>query len=64
MSRHPEPEIVKIYRETINASVPQVCTTCDNYQKDGTCSEFGEAPPQAFASEPGECSFWALEIPF
>jgi len=64
MTRHPEPEIVKIYRATINAPVPQVCTTCDNYTKDGICSEFGEAPPQAFAAEPGECSLWVEEVPF
>ena len=62
--RHPEPAIVTLYRQTLKAEAPQVCTTCDNYQKDGICSEFGEAPPQAFASEPGECSFWVLEVPF
>ena len=64
MSRHPEPEIVKIYRATINAPVPQVCTTCDNYTKDGICAEFGEAPPESFANEPGECSLWVWEVPF
>ena len=64
MSRHPEPEIVKIYRATINAPVPQVCTTCDNYTKDGICAEFGEAPPAEFASEPGGCALWVEEVPF
>ena len=62
--RHPEPPIVIQYRATINAPVPQVCTTCDNYTKDGLCAEFGEPPPEAFANEPGECSMWVWEIPF
>lgn len=64
MSRHPEPEIVKIYRATINSPVPQVCTTCDNYRPDGVCAEFGEAPPPEFANEPGGCALWVWEIPF
>jgi hypothetical protein len=62
--RHPEPPIVTLYRQTLKAEAPQVCTTCDNYRPDGICSEFGEAPPKAFAEEPGECSFWVLEVPF
>lgn len=62
--RHPEPTIVIHYRATLKAEPPQVCHTCDNYTKDGICSEFGEAPPQAFAAEPGECSLWVWEVPF
>ena len=62
--RHPEPEIVTIYRATARAEPPRVCTTCDNYTPDGLCAEFGEAPPQAFANEPGECSLWVEEVPF
>ena len=62
--RHPEPPIVTYYRQTLKAEVPQVCTTCDNYTKDGICSEFGEAPPEAFANEPGECSLWIETVPF
>ena len=64
MSRHPEPPIVTQYRATLNSPVPQVCTTCDNYTKDGICSQFNESPPEAFANEPGECSLWVWEIPF
>jgi len=64
MSRHLEPEIVKIYRATINAPVPQVCTTCDNYRPDGICAEFGEAPPVEFANEPGGCALWIEAVPF
>lgn len=64
MSRHPEPEIVKIYRATINAPVPQVCTTCDNYNKEGWCGEFHDYPPADFANEPGGCALWEFEIPF
>lgn len=62
--RHPEPPIVIQYRATINAPVPQVCTTCDNYTKDGICAQFNEPPPESFANEPGECSEWVWEIPF
>lgn len=62
--RHPEPPIVIQYRATLKAEPPQVCHTCDWYTKDGICSEFGEAPPQAFAAEPGECSLWVWEVPF
>ena len=64
MSRHPEPEIVKIYRATINAPVPQVCTTCDHYTEQGLCAEYNDTPPPEFASEPGGCALWELEIPF
>jgi hypothetical protein len=63
-TRHPEPASVIHYRATINAPVPQVCTTCDNYRPDGICAEFGQAPPEAFANEPGGCALWELEIPF
>ena len=64
MTRHPEPEIVKIYRATLKAEVPQLCHTCDHYRPDGICAEFNEPPPESFANEPGECSLWVLEIPF
>jgi len=64
MSRHPEPAIVTHYRATINAPVPQVCTTCDNYRPDGICAEFNAEPPAEFASEPGGCALWIWEIPF
>ena len=62
--RHPEPPIVTYYRQTLKAEPPQVCHVCDNYTKDGICSQFGEAPPESFANEPGECSLWVWEIPF
>ena len=62
--RHPEPPSVIHYRATLNADVPQVCHTCDHYTKQGICSQFNEAPPKEFASEPGECSFWVWEVPF
>ena len=64
MSRHPEPEIVKIYRATINAPAPQVCTTCDHYRPDGVCAEYNDTPPPEFASEPGGCALWEWEVPF
>jgi hypothetical protein len=62
--RHPEPPSVIHYRATIKAEPPMVCHTCDNYRPDGICAEFGEAPPEEFAREHGECSFWVWEIPF
>lgn len=64
MSRHPEPEIVKIYRATINAPAPQVCTTCDHYRPDGVCAEYNDTPPAEFASEPGGCALWVEAVPF
>ena len=62
--RHPEPAIVTHYRATINAPVPQVCTTCDHYRPDGVCAEFNEPPPPEFASEPGGCALWIEAVPF
>ncbi len=62
--RHPEPEIVTLYRNTLKAEPPLVCHTCDYYSKTGICAEFGEAPPVAFASKPGGCSLWQCEVPF
>jgi hypothetical protein len=62
--RHTEPASVMHYRATLKAEVPQLCHTCDWYTKDGICSEFNATPPEAFASQPGECSFWVEEVPF
>lgn len=63
-TRHPEPAIVTHYRATLKAEPPRVCHTCDHYRPDGVCAEFNEAPPPEFASEPGGCALWELEIPF
>jgi hypothetical protein len=62
--RHPEPEIVTIYRKTIKALPPKVCTTCDHYSGDGICYEFSEAPPEDFAQQDGACKLWEEEVPF
>ena len=62
--KHPEPPIVTQYRATLKTEPPQVCHTCDHYKPGGICAEFDAEPPQAFASEPGECSFWVEEVPF
>jgi hypothetical protein len=64
MSRHPEPEIVTLYRNTLRAEPPRVCHTCDHYSKEGVCVKFNEAPPPEFANEPGGCALWEWEIPF
>jgi hypothetical protein len=62
--RHSEPTIVTVYRTTLRAEPPRVCTTCDHYGQDGVCAEFQDEPPADFASEPGGCSLWEIEIPF
>jgi hypothetical protein len=64
MSRHPEPEIVTIYRATQRAEPPKVCHTCDHYSKQGICAEFEAEPPAEFASEPSGCTLWEWELPF
>ena len=62
--RHPEPEIVTHYRNTLKAEPPRVCHTCDHYSKEGKCMEFDSVPPLEFASEPGGCALWVWEVPF
>ena len=62
--RHPEPQIVTLYRTTIRAEPPKVCHTCDHYSKEGKCMEFDSVPPLEFASEPGGCALWVWEVPF
>ena len=62
--RHPEPEIVTLYRITLRAEPPKVCHVCDHYSKEGKCMEFDSVPPLEFASEPGGCVLWVWEVPF
>lgn len=62
--RHPEPEIVTIYLNTLRAEPPKVCHTCDHYSKEGKCVEFDSVPPESFASEPDQCELWVEVIPF
>lgn len=61
--RHPEPEIVTLYRKAIKTPAPKVCATCEFYGNDGLCVEFFAEPPAEFASEPGSCELWEQEIP-
>ena len=62
--RHPEPQIVILYRATLNAEPPRVCTTCDHYTEQGVCAEYNDTPPLEFANEPGGCALWEWEVPF
>jgi hypothetical protein len=62
--KHPEPEIVTIYRKTLRTEPPRLCHTCDNYQPDGRCAEFDSVPPESFAKEPSQCDLWIEEVPF
>jgi hypothetical protein len=62
--RHPEPEIVTIYFNTLRAEPPKVCHLCDNYNKHGVCDEFDSVPPLEFASEPNQCELWVEVVPF
>ena len=62
--RHPEPPIVTHYWATLKSDPPKVCHMCDHYTPQGICAEFDAEPPQAFASEPGACSFWSEGVPF
>lgn len=64
MSRHPEPEIVTLYRTTLRAEPPRVCHTCDHYSAQGVCAEFHDEPPADFASEPNQCELWVEVVPF
>lgn len=63
-TRHPEPAIVTLYRQTLAAEPPRVCHTCDFYQPNGVCAEYNDTPPAEFASEPGGCALWVWEVPF
>jgi hypothetical protein len=62
--RHPEPAIVTLYRNTLKAEPPRVCTTCDHYTEQGVCAEYNDTPPLEFANEPGGCALWEWEVPF
>ena len=62
--KYPEPEIVTLYRKTLQTMPPRVCHTCDHYSDQGHCAEFDAEPPAEFASEPGGCSLWEWELPF
>ena len=61
--KHPEPQIVTVYRAAQAMKAPQVCHTCENYLPDGICAEFDAEPPVDFAETPGSCELWIQEIP-
>lgn len=58
--RHPEPEIVRVWRQ----GPPQVCHTCEAYGEDGVCKVHQAEPPEDFATTPNACEHWLYDIPF
>ena len=64
MMRHPEPEIVTLYRAAIKTLPPKVCHTCEHYGTDGLCIEFFMKPPEEFAATPDACPKWEQEVSF
>jgi hypothetical protein len=64
MTRHPEPEIVTLYRQAIRQAPPRCCHTCDHYTDAGGCLEFDTEPPELFARTVGVCDLWTEELPF
>jgi len=64
MSRHPEPQIVTVYKEWLQAGPPKCCHTCEMYGTDGLCVEFFMKPPADFAESVDLCLSWVCEVPF
>lgn len=62
--RPPKPPKLIEYEKLVNQGPPRYCHNCDDYNQDGYCVTFGEAPPAEFASSEGACKNWVLEIPF
>lgn len=62
--RHPTPEFVEAYREWLRAGPPKCCHTCDFYDRNGKCIEYGEAPEKEFAETVDACPKWTQELPF
>ena len=58
--RHPEPEIVTIYK----AGPPKCCHTCEHYGNDGLCVTFFMEPPAEFVAAVDLCPSWEIECPF
>jgi hypothetical protein len=62
--RHKMPDVVRIYKQSMDLGAPKCCHTCDFYQKDGVCEKHDAIPPEDFAAKLNACpDFWA-EIPF
>lgn len=59
--RPPEPEFVTQWR---SAKAPSCCHTCELYDAQGYCQEFGMYPPADFAQQQDVCPKWIQEIPF
>lgn len=64
MPRHPKPQALIDYLETIARGVPRVCWSCLHYDQGGRCDLYGSQPPADFAAEDGACGDWIDELPF
>lgn len=62
--RPSEPEIVRQWREWVEAGPPKCCHTCVFYERDGVCDKFDMEPPADFAATPDACGDWQREVPF
>lgn len=63
MPRHPEPQVLKDWRETVKPQ-PKVCHNCDFYTQEGLCEKFDQEPPLEFSQTPSACDQWLEAIPF
>lgn len=61
MPRHKKPQILIDYE---NKELPEICHTCEYYEDDGLCFKHKKEPPEYFASTPGACDKYLMEIPF
>ena len=62
--RHPEPEMVKLYRDWIQYGPPKCCHTCDKYDQNGKCTQYDRVPPEDVAAAISECDEYVMEPPF
>lgn len=63
--KHEPPQHIKEYLDSAYyRSPPKCCHTCELYQDDGTCFEFGMQPPADFAQTEDQCDKWIEVIPF
>ena len=63
MNRPPPPEFVTEW-ERVCKSPPKSCHTCINYDQQGICEIYEQAPPDDFIHKQGECESWMQDVPF
>lgn len=67
MPRPPEPEYLIQWRQIRLATnaIPRCCHTCENFDSEGKCSQFGETPPTDYIDYGSkDCEAYNDEIPF